>query len=187
MYPPCPFPAIIFIPVRFTGMAARARTHARSLACSRPLRSAAKPEDLPTPIYVSTAILCTRAAMARFYLFRIPSSLCSSPSRATRFLSLTAAALCTLGSARCFLVALSPSFSTIQPLPPRSPVSVKPDAPSLRVWAIAAHFDPCISVCLVPADLHTFFRGQLSVIRRSTWIDRRRGAGEGEGVKRVAQ
>lgn len=33
------------------------------------------------------------------------------------------------------------------------------------------HFDRCISVCLVPADLHTFFRGQLSVIRRSTWID----------------
>lgn len=76
MYPPCPFPAIIFIPVRFTGMAARA---------------SAPPPDQNVP---TNRHLYMKAAMARFYLFRIPSSLpVLFLTNAKRFLSLTTATL----------------------------------------------------------------------------------------------
>lgn len=87
-------------------------------------------------------------------------------------------------SARCFLFSsLSLSLSlSLSPFPIFHPSLVPFPTGSLHscIWTIAAHFDPCISVCLVPPDLHTFFRGQLSVIRRSTWIDGGRGGGREE-------
>lgn len=138
MYPPCPFPAIVFIPVRFTGMAARS---------GRPGR---------------TRHLYTRPrwrGSISFVSSRPPPVLFQRP-----FLTIA-------DVPRSHSLSLSfPRAPIATHLPSR--VSFPPaTTPFARVCTIAAHFDPCISVCLVPADLHTFFRGQLSVIRRSTWID----------------
>lgn len=87
-------------------------------------------------------------------------------------------------SARCFLFSSLSLSLSLSPFPIFHPSLVPFPTGSLHscIWTIAAHFDPCISVCLVPPDLHTFFRGQLSVIRRSTWIDGGRGGGGKSGT-----